>query len=132
MFGLLLDLFFRRFIYAKDCQEITAKRHHRSVSIFYSWKSQNGRLFSLDAAKPTVPVKGTKRNDGLTGPIASIPRCTISRDDRWNVRMAMMDHHEPCHNRFSLLYIIQCPLVPLDAVCCRVGCPQGFHCFVYP
>ncbi|GFW57336.1 transposable element Tcb1 transposase [Trichonephila clavipes] len=52
------------------------------------------------------------------------PRCTTVRDDMRIVRMAVMDSAPTprtiAHNRFSLLRIIQCPLVPLDAVCKRV------------
>ncbi|GFV81816.1 hypothetical protein TNCV_1057051 [Trichonephila clavipes] len=47
---------------------------------------------------------------------------------RWIVQI----HHEQQHNRFSLLRIIQCPLVPFDAVCSRVECPQCIYYFLYP
>ncbi|GFW92901.1 uncharacterized protein TNCV_3495341 [Trichonephila clavipes] len=34
--------------------------------------------------------------------------------------------------KFSLLRIIRCPLVPFDAVCSRMECPQDVYCFIYP
>ncbi|GFV61356.1 hypothetical protein TNCV_445721 [Trichonephila clavipes] len=58
------------------------------------------------------------------------PRCTTARDDRWIVRMEVMDHlddREPKHNRFNLLHFIWCLSVAFDTICRRVECSQSVH-----
>ncbi|GFV46987.1 hypothetical protein TNCV_3033841 [Trichonephila clavipes] len=50
----------------------------------------------------------------------------------WQWWIAQPHHdHEPYHNRFNLLHILQSPLVPHDVVCSRMECLQGVHCFIY-
>ncbi|GFT71219.1 hypothetical protein TNCV_3002141 [Trichonephila clavipes] len=62
------------------------------------------------------------------------PRCTTTRKDRRIVRMAEMDHtatsrtiaqqiQSATHHSVSARTIY--------AICSRVECPQGVHCFVY-
>ncbi|PRD26283.1 UNVERIFIED_CONTAM: hypothetical protein NCL1_38547 [Trichonephila clavipes] len=62
------------------------------------------------------------------------PRCTTVRDDRRIVRVVVIDHADPSIiiAQHSLLRIIRCPLVPFVALCSKVECSWGVHCFVCP
>ncbi|GFX39977.1 transposable element Tcb1 transposase [Trichonephila clavipes] len=63
------------------------------------------------------------------------PRCTTAHDNRWICAYGSVGSRSNItnHRRIDcVLSIIRSPLVPFNAVCNKVKCPQGVHCFVYP
>ncbi|GFU53336.1 hypothetical protein TNCV_2953701 [Trichonephila clavipes] len=80
-----------------------------------------------------LPSLDTGENDGLTGGRSHSPGCTTAHDDRRIVHMTVMDRAATSRTvaHHSLLRIIRGLLVPFDAVCRGVECPQDVHCFVY-
>ncbi|GFX46107.1 transposable element Tcb1 transposase [Trichonephila clavipes] len=61
------------------------------------------------------------------------PCCTIARDYRWIVHMAVVDRAATSRTIAQQIQSVTHHSVPArNTVCCRVECSQGVHCFVYP